>query len=102
MFRRLPQQGGNPRETAEVVNRVLDGKINSTGTLTVDHTLVPTTYTDARVGADSVILLMPMNADAARLAAHVYFSSVTNGQFTIALATGHGSDVGEYRYVVLG
>ena len=102
MFRRLPQQGGNPRETAEIVNRILDGKINSTGTLTVDHTLVPTTYTDARVGADNVLLLIPMNADAARLAAHVYFSSVTNGQFTIALATGHGSDVGEYRYVVLG
>lgn len=102
MFRRLAQQGGTQREVAEVVNRILDGKINSTGTLTVDHALVPTTYQDARVGEDSVILLMPLNGDAASLMAHVYFSSVTNGSFQISLRTGFGSVVGNFRYVVLG
>lgn len=102
MFRRLPQQGSNPRETAEVVNRILDGKINSTGSLTVNHSLVPITYDDARVGADSVILLMPMDSDAAGLMDHIYFSSVTNGQFIISLSTGHGSLNGSFRYVVLG
>jgi len=102
MFRRLPQQGGSQREVAEVVNRILDGKINATGTLTVDHTLVPTTYQDARVGEDSVILLMPLNEDAANLIAHIYFSTISNGSFQISLGAGHGSDVGNFRYVVLG
>lgn len=102
MFRRLPQQGGTARETAEIVNRILDGKINSTGTVTVNHLSVPVTVTDPRVGADSVILLMPTNSDGAQLMAHIYFSSVTNGEFVISLATGHGSLVGDFRYVILG
>jgi hypothetical protein len=102
MFLRLPPAGGNPRQISEVVNNILDGKINSTGSLSVDTTLAPITVQDARVGADSVILLMPMNADATTLNSHIYFSSVTNGQFVISLRTGHGSTVGNFRYVVLG
>ena len=36
MFRRLPQQGGTPRDVSEIVNRILDGKINSVGLITLD------------------------------------------------------------------
>ena len=65
MFRRLPQQGGNPRETAEVVNRVLDGKINSVGELTLatDNATTTTLY-DARISPDSIILFVPYSAAA--------------------------------------
>ena len=65
MFRRLPQQGSNPRETAEVVNRVLDGKINSVGLLTLDTgNATTTTLYDARISPDSIILFVPYSAAA--------------------------------------
>lgn len=65
MFRRLPQQGGNPRETAEVVNRVLDGKINSVGLLTLaTGNATTTTLYDARISPDSIILFVPYSAAA--------------------------------------
>lgn len=65
MFRRLPQQGGNPRETAEVVNRLLDGKINSTGLVTLaTGNATTTTLFDARISEESVILFMPYSAAA--------------------------------------
>jgi len=65
MFRRLPQQGGNPRETAEIVNRLLDGKINSTGLVTLaTGNATTTTLYDARISEDSVILFMPYSAAA--------------------------------------
>ena len=65
MFRRLPQQGGNPRETAEVVNRILDGKINSVGLLTLaTGNATTTTLYDARISPDSIILFVPYSAAA--------------------------------------
>lgn len=65
MFRRLPQQGGNPRETAEIVNRILDGKINSVGTVTLaTGDATTTTLYDARISPDSLILLAPYSAAA--------------------------------------
>jgi hypothetical protein len=65
MFRRLPQQGGNPRETAEIVNRILDGKINSVGLLTLaTGDATTTTLYDARISPDSLILLAPYSAAA--------------------------------------
>ena len=65
MFRRLPQQGGNPRETAEIVNRVLDGKINSLGYVTLaTGDATTTTLYDARISPESIILLVPYSAAA--------------------------------------
>ena len=102
MFLRLPPAGGAPRQVSEVVNRILDGKINSTGSVTVDSSLAPITVDDARCGDESVILLMPTNEDATKLTSHIYFSTVTNGQFVMSLRTGHSTAVATYRYVILG
>jgi hypothetical protein len=60
MFRRLPPQGGDQRAVAEIVNNIMDGKTNNTGTVTLaTGGASTTTITDARIGADSVILLSP-------------------------------------------
>jgi len=65
MFRRLPQQGGSQREVAEIVNRILDGKINSLGYLTLaTGDATSTTLYDARISPESLILLMPSSAAA--------------------------------------
>ncbi len=59
-YRVLPYQGGTPREISEVVNNVMEGKINSTGSFTLaTGGATTTTITDRRIGADSVILFMP-------------------------------------------
>ena len=65
MFRRLPPFGGDQRAVAEVVNNIMDGKTNNTGSVTLaTGNATTTTLTDARIGIDSVILLVPKSAAA--------------------------------------
>jgi hypothetical protein len=60
MFRRLPPFGGDQRAVAEIVNGIMDGKTNNTGSVTLaTGGAATTTITDARIGVGSVILLMP-------------------------------------------
>jgi hypothetical protein len=65
MFRRLPPFGGDQRAVAEIVNGIMDGKTNNTGTVTLaTGNATTTTITDARIGVDSIILLAPESAAA--------------------------------------
>lgn len=65
MFLRLPPQGGNPRQISEVVNRILDGKVNSVGTITLaTGDATTTTLYDARISEDSIILIVPYSSAA--------------------------------------
>jgi len=65
-YRKLPYQGGSPREISEVVNNAMEGKINSTGSFTLaTGGATTTTIEDKRIGADSVILFMPTTLSAA-------------------------------------
>lgn len=60
MFRVLPPFGADQRGIAEVVNGIMNGKTNNTGSVTLaTGGASSTTITDARIGVDSVILLMP-------------------------------------------
>jgi hypothetical protein len=65
-FRRLPPFGGDPRAVAEIVNNVMDGKTNNTGTVTIaTGGATTTTINDPRIGYDSVIILMATSQTAA-------------------------------------
>jgi len=65
MFRRLPPFGGDQRAVAEIVNGIMDGKTNNTGSVTLaTGNATTTTITDARIGVDSIILLAPNSAAA--------------------------------------
>ena len=65
MYRRLPPFGGDQRAVAEIVNNIMDGKTNNTGSVTLaTGNATSTTITDARIGVDSVILLVPKSAAA--------------------------------------
>jgi hypothetical protein len=65
MFRRLPPFGGDQRSVAEIVNGIMDGKTNNTGTVTLaTGNATTTTITDARIGINSIILLSPNSAAA--------------------------------------
>lgn len=65
-YRILPYQGGSPREISEVVNNIMNGKTNNTGSVTIaTGGATSTTITDARIGYDSVVLLVPTAQTAA-------------------------------------
>lgn len=71
VYRKLPQNDSNPREIAEVVNNLVEGKSNNTGTITLaTGNATTTTLYDERIGGNSVILLMPFSASAANAASN--------------------------------
>ena len=72
MFRQLPPFGGDQRAVAEIVNGIMNGKTNNTGLVTLaTGNATSTTITDARIGIDSTILLIP-SSDAAETDAAPY------------------------------
>ena len=60
MYRVLPPFGSDQRGVAEVVNGIMNGKTNNTGSVTLaTGGASTTTLTDARIGSGSVIILVP-------------------------------------------
>ena len=93
MYKKLPNNA-TPRETAEVVNGILDGKINATGTCKVfkgSNRIV-----NERIGYNSVILFSAKSNDGFGLP---YVESKTKGEAIVGYAGDNGT---EYDYVVLG
>lgn len=74
-FRTLPMFGNDPRNVAEVVRGIMDGKTNNTGQITLaTGNATTTTIYDERIGYDSLIFLVPVSAAA-------YDDSAPYGQF---------------------
>lgn len=62
MFRVLPYQGGDPRQISEVVNNLMNGKSNNTGTITLNvGNATTTTLVDERISQDTKIILIPFS-----------------------------------------
>ena len=77
-FRRLPPFGGDPRAVAEILNNVLDGKTNNTGTITLaTGNATSTTLYDERISVDTKIILIPFS-DAAESDAAPYGEFINN------------------------
>ena len=72
-------EGRHRRSLAAVLNNVLSGKMNNTGSLTITANAASTTLTDSRIGANSVILLMPTTANAAAALTNIYFNTFLKG-----------------------
>jgi hypothetical protein len=101
MFRRLPPFGGDQRAVAEIVNGIMDGKTNNTGTVILAQSATTTTLTDARIGIESVILFTPTSSHAAAEMAHLFISAQTTGSATITHRnTGH-NDL-NFQYIIVG
>ena len=65
MFRRLPPFGGDSRAVAEILNGVMDGKTNNTGTITLETgNATSTILYDARISVDTKIVLVPFSSAA--------------------------------------
>lgn len=65
MFRTLPQFGADPRNVAEIVRQIMNGKTNNTGTITLaTGNATSTTLFDERISPDTKIILVPFSAAA--------------------------------------
>lgn len=65
MFRTLPQFGADPRNVAEIVRQIMNGKTNNTGTVTLaTGNATTTTLFDERISPDTKIILVPFSAAA--------------------------------------
>jgi hypothetical protein len=62
MFRLLPPFGGDQRAVAEILNGVMNGKTNNTGTITLNTGNATTTeLIDERISIDTKIVLIPFS-----------------------------------------
>jgi hypothetical protein len=89
-FRVLPYQGGTPREISEIVNNIMDGKTNNTGTVTLaTGNATSTTLNDAPISIETKIVLIPFSSAAFDdTAPHGQFIC-TNGQTAAAINTAY-------------
>ena len=84
---------------AVAINGILNGNVNSTGTVTLTANTTTTTVSDLRASGSSVVLFMPQTANAA--AESPYVATQTAGSFTITHANAATTDR-TFRYLVMG
>lgn len=70
-----------------LLNNMLIGKLNNTGTAKLTKDATTTTVSDVRCGPGTVVQLMPTSSDGAIALDQWYIAQITNGYFTIT----HGS-----------
>lgn len=95
--------GDDARSTADILNRLLRGKINSVGatTFTLAANVATTTLSDVNIGGPSFIGLMPMTAHAAAELPTLYFSTPLKGSVVVNHANNAQVDR-TFTYLVLG
>lgn len=89
------------RELANVLNNVLQGKLNNTGTMTLTANAASTTLTDPRIGANSTVLVMATTSNAAGALSGLYFDTFGDGSCVAHHANDAQTDK-TFRYAVLG
>lgn len=96
-----PDTKAHARQCAITINNVMDGKINSTGDITLTASATSTTLSDARIGANSVILFMPKSANARTALNTLYVSARASGSATLTHASSANTDQ-DLSYVIIG
>ena len=99
-YRKLNPAGANPREISEVVNNLVDGKSNNTGSITIaTGGATSTVIYDERIGFDSFVILTPTTSGASGY--DYYVDSNAKGSITVRHAA--NSTAGRtFKYIVVG
>jgi len=97
----MPDQAQHIRLITNVLNNTLDGKLNSTGTVTLTASATSTTLSDVRIGGNSVILFTPTTSNGATAHANLYVSAKASGTATLTHASSSNTDQ-TFDYVVIG
>lgn len=94
-------EAAHRRDLADVLNNVLQGKLNNTGTLTLTAGAASTTISDPRIGANSVVLMMAKTSNAAAALATTYFDTFADGSCVVHHANNAQTDR-NFTYAVIG
>ena len=99
---KLPNVGFTERQLADAVNRLVDGRSNAVGDVTLRANQTTTVVTKSTFNGNARVFLFPQTANAAAAVATTY-ASVTagGGSFTITHANA-GSTDRTFSYLVLG
>lgn len=97
----MPNQSQHLRLVSTSLNNTINGKLNSTGTITLTASATSTTLTDERIGGDSVILFMPTTVNGKTAFANLFVSARSNGTATLTHASSSNTDQ-TFGYVVIG
>lgn len=97
----IPDTGQHLRLVSTSLNNTINGKLNSTGSITLTASATSTTLTDARIGGNSVILFMPTTANARTALSSLYVSARANGSATLTHASSTNADQ-NLSYCVIG
>ena len=97
----VPPGGADARTTANVIRNLVDGKSNNTGSITLTANATTSTLTDQRVGANSVIVLMPKSATAASAMTSLFVSARGTGTATLTHDSNAATDR-QFEYVIIG
>ena len=97
----MPNQAQHLRLISNTVNNTLDGKLNSTGDVTLRASQTTTTLTDARLGGNSIILFMPITANGRTGLNGMYVSARAEGSATLTHASSSNADQ-NLSYCVIG
>lgn len=89
------------QRVAESINGLIDGKLDVTGTLTLEDGATTTVVSDNRFESNMVPLLIPTTANAADALATTYLTDRAKGSFTLAHANTADTDR-TFLYVRLG
>lgn len=97
----MPDTGQHLRLVSTSLNNTINGKLNSTGSVTLTASATTTTLTDARIGGNSVVLFMPTTANASTAYANLYVSTIGNGSATLTHSSSANTDQ-TFSYCVIG
>tara|TARA_B100000674_G_scaffold182815_1_gene148060 strand:- start:941 stop:1267 length:327 start_codon:yes stop_codon:yes gene_type:complete len=97
----MPDQAQHLRLVSTTLNNVMDGKINSTGEITLRASQTTTTLEDARIGGDSVIVFMPITANGKTAENDLFVSARQSGQATLTHASSGNTDQ-NFAYIIVG
>tara|TARA_R110002020_G_scaffold342193_1_gene556712 strand:- start:246 stop:572 length:327 start_codon:yes stop_codon:yes gene_type:complete len=97
----MPDNSQHLRLVSSALNNVMDGKINSTGAITLRASQTTTTLTDARIGGDSVIVFMPITANGKTAENNLFVSARVSGSATLTHASSSNSDQ-NFAYIIVG
>ena len=93
------------KDVADIITAMQRGRHNNVGTVTLTANAATTTLTDARIAADSAVIIVPTtsNASAEMGGGTIYMSEAgrVNGSIVITHANNAQTDR-TYRYAILG
>lgn len=99
----LPAAGGSPRDVSRAINQVINGKLNSVGSVTLNASSATTTVANALVSKSSAIIFAAQTANAAAIAMpYVTQANITEGTGFVITHASNGNTDKTFSYAILG